>query len=90
MADLHSKALVLKTELQKDCIPNVQLYQSGNMRNSINAITINDSNELIVIAVDYATNTNSVGRNAGWVGRTAQRVKDIFGDISIRTIVDGE
>jgi len=81
---LLDKAEILKTEYQSECIPNVKLYQTGNV------VEINDSNVLVVIGVDYATDTNSSGRNAGWVERTQQRVADALGgNLKIQN-VEGE
>lgn len=87
---LLDKAEILKTEYQSECIPNVKLYQTGNMRANIHVVEINDSNVLVVIGVDYATDTNSSGRNAGWVERTQQRVADALGgNLKIQN-VEGE
>lgn len=88
---LLEKANVFKTELQSECIPNVKLYQSGNMRANIHVVEINDSNVLVVIGVDYASETNDRGRNAGWVEATQQRVADALGgNIRIVTMTQKE
>ena len=71
--DMANLATFIADELRAMMIPNVQLYQSGNMKSSVAVVAVGDDFIDIVIATDYASFTNTKGRNAGWVERTIDR-----------------
>ncbi len=76
---VKQKANILVRELQRECIPNVQLYRSGNMRSSIHTVEINEDKTIVLIAVNYASKTNEKGRNEGWIKRVSDRVVELTG-----------
>ena len=71
--DMANLATFIANELRAMMIPNVQLYQSGNMKSSVSVVAVDDNFIDIVIATDYASFTNTKGRHAGWVERTIDR-----------------
>lgn len=71
--DLLNFANFLAYELKAMCQPNVQLYRTGNMKSSITTITIDSNCIDIIIAVPYASYTNTKGHMAGWIERTIDR-----------------
>lgn len=76
--DMQNFAIFLESELRAMCIPNVQLYKTGNMKASITAVQIGEDFLDIVIATPYASFTNIRGRNAGWIERTVDRACRCF------------
>lgn len=72
--DLENLAIILTCELRAMCVPNKQLYKTGNMKASISTIRVDESYVDIVIATPYASYTNERGYMAGWVERTVDRV----------------
>ena len=71
--DMANLATFIANELRAMMIPNVQLYQSGNMKSSVAVVAVDDNFIDIVIATDYASFTDTRGRHAGWVERTIDR-----------------
>lgn len=71
--DMVNLGVFMASELRAMMIPGVQLYKSGNMRGSVNVVTVNDDYLDIVIATDYASFTNEKGRTAGWIEKTIDR-----------------
>lgn len=71
--DMANLATFIADELIKLMVPDVRLYQSGKMRSSVYVVAVDDNFIDIVIATDYASFTNTKGRNAGWVERTVDR-----------------
>lgn len=71
--DMVNVGRFIAAELRAMMIPNVQLYQSGNMRNSVVVVTVNEDFVDIIIATDYASYTNTRGKMAGWIERTIDR-----------------
>ena len=72
--DMQNLAILLTSELRAMCIPQKQLYQTGNMKNSIYTVQVGEDYVDIVIATPYASFTNMRGKNAGWIERTVSRV----------------
>lgn len=70
---MQNFATFLESELRAMCIPNKQLYKSGNMKASINTVRIEENYVDIVIATPYASFTNTHGYMAGWIERTVSR-----------------
>ena len=60
-------------ELRAMMIPTKQLYVSGNMKGSVQVVTVDENSVEIIIATDYASYTNTRGRMAGWIERTVDR-----------------
>lgn len=73
-SDMQNLALMLEAELRAMCVPQKQLYQTGNMKASINTIQVDENFIDVVIATPYASYTNTRGRNMGWIERTVSRV----------------
>ena len=71
--DMVNLAVFIKTELEKMCIKDKQLYVSGNMQASMTVVAVNEEFVDIVIATDYASFTNERGRMAGWIERTVDK-----------------
>lgn len=71
--DMVNLANFIASELRMMMIPNVQLYQSGNMQQSVVVVAVNEEYIDIVIATDYASYTNTRGKHTGWVNRTIDR-----------------
>jgi len=71
--DMLNLAIFVTNELRAMMIPQKQLYQSGNMRASVNVASVGEDYVDIVIATDYASYTNTRGRMAGWIERTIDR-----------------
>ena len=71
--EMINLAAFIASELRAMMIPNVQLYQSGNMKSSVAVVAIEEGYIDIVIATDYASFTNTRGKNAGWINRTIDR-----------------
>ena len=71
--DMVNLAIFIADELRKMMIPEVQLYQSGDMQSSVAVVAIEEDYIDVVIATDYASYTNTRGRMAGWVERTIDR-----------------
>lgn len=76
--DMQNLAILLESELRAMCIPEKQLYQTGNMKNSIVTIQVGTDFVDIVIATPYASYTNTRGYMAGWIERTVDRVCRCF------------
>ena len=72
-SDMVNLASFIKTELEKMCIKDKQLYVSGNMQASMAVVAVNEEYVDVVIATDYASFTNTRGRMAGWIERTVDR-----------------
>lgn len=72
--NMSNLAVLLADELRAMCVPGKQLYQSGNMKASIQPIIIEENYIDIVIETPYASFTNQRGRNAGWIEKTVKRV----------------
>ena len=72
--DMLNFATELTSELQAMCVPNVQLYRTGNMKASIHPVIIDENYVDIIIATPYASFTNTRGYMAGWIERTVDRV----------------
>lgn len=68
--NIFSFANFLASELRAQCIPGKKLYITGNMKRSIVTIAINNDTIDVVIATDYASYTNTRGKQEGWVERT--------------------
>ena len=71
--DMVNLASFIAGELRAMMIPNIQLYQSGNMKSSVAVVSVNENFIDIVIATDYASFTNTKGKHAGWVEKTVDR-----------------
>lgn len=80
-------AAFIASELRAMMIPGKQLYQSGNMRSSVYVVTVNDQFIDIIIATDYASNTNTKGRMAGWIEKTVDRACRCYAE---NNMVDNE
>lgn len=78
--DMVNLGQFVASELRAMMIPGKQLYQSGNMRGSVNVVAVNDEFIDIVIATDYASYTNTRGRMAGWIERTVDRCCRCFAE----------
>ena len=72
--DMQNLAIQLASELQAMCIPNQQLYKTGNMKASIFVVQVDEKYCDIVIATPYASFTNERGHMAGWIEQTVNRV----------------
>lgn len=72
--DMQNLALLIASELRAMCIEGKQLYQSGNMKASIEPLNIDENYVDIIIATPYASFTNIRGKNQGWIERTVDRV----------------
>lgn len=71
---MRNLVTVLTAELRAMCIPNKQLYQTGNMKASISTLHIDEDYVDIIIATPYASFTNTRGKWAGWIEQTVDRV----------------
>ena len=78
--DMVNLASFIASELRKMMIPEVQLYQSGEMQSSVAVVAIEEDYIDVVIATDYASYTNTRGRMAGWIERTIDRCCRCYSD----------
>lgn len=76
--DMLNLATLLTAELRAMCVPNKQLYQTGNMKASINTLIVEENYVDIVIATDYASFTNTRGKMQGWIEKTVARTCRAF------------
>lgn len=72
--DMLWLGIELANQLRAMCIPQKQLYRTGNMKASIDVILVDENYVDIVIATPYASFTNQKGINAGWIEKTVSRV----------------
>lgn len=68
--DMQNLAFLLASDLRAQCIEGKQLFQTGNMKASIDVVQIGEDYVDIIIATPYASFTNTHGRLAGWIERT--------------------
>lgn len=73
-------ALSIESALRAKCIPNKQLYRTGNMKASINTVQIDENYIDIVIATHYASFTNERGKTAGWIRNTIRQVCECYAE----------
>lgn len=76
--DLVNFAKLVASELRAECIKGKQLYITGNMQRSITVASVNDDFVDVVIATDYASYTNTRGKQTGWVQRVIDRASRCF------------
>ena len=87
--ELVNYGMFLANELRAMMIPDVQLYQSGNMRSSVAVVVVDDTCIDVIIATNYASYTNERGRMKGWVERTVDRVSRCYSEDVGNDITDG-
>lgn len=75
---MRNLVTVLTAELRAMCVPNKQLYRTGNMKASIATLHIDESFVDIIIATPYASFTNERGKMAGWIEKTVSRTCRCF------------
>jgi len=93
MADeeLINMATFFMAEIRSAMIPNVQLYQSGNMQSSVVIGQVGDDFIDIVIGVPYATYTNEGSKKtAGWLEKVISRASRCYASNVRDKSTDGE
>lgn len=72
---LMNESRILEQELKAQCIPNVRLYQTGNMQDSIHSVIIDQNRIMVIIGAKYASQTNYLyPQLEGWIDKTVKRV----------------
>lgn len=75
---MQNFAMLLNSELKAMCVPQKQLYKTGNMKASIFTVQVDEKFVDLIIATPYASFTNTRGRNAGWIEETVARTCHCF------------
>ena len=89
--DLLNAATFYIAEIRSAMIPNVQLYQSGNMQSSVVIGTVGDNFIDIIIGVPYASYTNEGSKKtAGWLEKTISRASRAYASNVRDKSTDGE
>lgn len=86
--ELLNYACALKSALQAQMIPNVQLYKTGNMKSSVQIVIVDDNNIDIVIATNYASYTNERGYKKGWVDRVVNNLSRCYSENVENNLID--
>lgn len=82
-------ANMLKDNLQAQCVKGIKLYKTGAMRANIVNAQIGD-NVVTIIAVPYASKTEEVSRDPGWIKRSIKETNHVLQDNVTSYVISGE